>query len=295
MRFFDPHIHMTSRTTHDYEAMAAAGVRALIEPAFWLGQPRTTLGAFADYFASLVGWERFRAAQCAAMAPINAVARAHSLHVVEDAAQALGAKQNGKAACALGDIACVSFYPTKNLGAAGEAGLVATANPDLFERCRILRNQGMEPRYEHHYVGGNFRMDAIQGAVLGVKGRHLAEWNAKRVEHASLYDRLLGDASVTIPSKGEGNTHVYHQYTIRTGRRDELKSFLADRGVGSDVYYPIPLHLQPCLRDHGYSAGDFPVAERAAAEVLSLPIYPELTPENIEHVADCICRFSDDA
>ncbi|MCH8969773.1 MAG: DegT/DnrJ/EryC1/StrS family aminotransferase [Planctomycetes bacterium] len=237
--------------------------------------------------------------QCAAMTPINAVARAHSLHVVEDAAQALGAKQNGTAACALGDIACVSFYPTKNLGAAGEAGLVATANPDLLERCRILRNQGMEPRYEHHYVGGNFRMDAIQGAVLGVKGRHLAEWNAKRAEHASLYDRLLGGASVTTPSTGEGNTHVYHQYTIRSARRDELKSFLADRGVGSDIHYPIPLHLQPCLRDHGdgagNGAGDFPVAEQAAAEVLSLPIYPELTREKIEYVADSIRRFSGDA
>ncbi len=237
--------------------------------------------------------------QCAAMAPINAVARAHSLHVVEDAAQALGATQNGTAACALGDIACVSFYPTKNLGAAGEAGLVATANPDLLERCRILRNQGMEPRYEHHYVGGNFRMDAIQGAVLGVKGRHLTEWNAKRAEHASLYDRLLSGANVATPTTSDGNTHVYHQYTIRTARRDELKSFLADRGVGSDVYYPIPLHLQPCLRDlgdgAGNGAGDFPVAERAAAEVLSLPIYPELTREKIEYVADCICRFSGDA
>jgi dTDP-4-amino-4,6-dideoxygalactose transaminase len=230
--------------------------------------------------------------QCAAMEPINAVARAHGLHVVEDAAQALGAKQNGSAACALGDIACVSFYPTKNLGAAGEAGLVATANPDLFERCRILRNQGMEPRYTHHYVGGNFRMDAIQGAVLGVKGRHLAEWNAKRAAHAALYDRLLGGAKVETPATGEGNTHVYHQYTIRTARRDELRSFLADQRVGSDIYYPIPLHLQPCLRDLGFAAGDFPVAERAAEEVLSLPIYPELTHEQIEYVADCIRRFS---
>ena len=233
--------------------------------------------------------------QCAAMTPINAVAHAHGLHVVEDAAQALGAKQNGIAACALGDIACVSFYPTKNLGAAGEAGLVATANPDLLERCRILRNQGMEPRYEHHYVGGNFRMDAIQGAVLGVKGRHLAEWNARRSEHASLYDRLLIGANVTTPSVIEGNTHVYHQYTIRSARRDELKSFLVERGVGADVHYPIPLHLQPCLRDHDYSAGDFPVAERAAAEVLSLPIYPELTCAKIEYVADSIRRFSGDA
>ena len=233
--------------------------------------------------------------QCAAMTPINELARAHGLHVVEDAAQALGAEQNGTAACALGDIACVSFYPTKNLGAAGEAGLLASANPDLLERCRILRNQGMEPRYEHHYVGGNFRMDAIQGAVLGVKARHLAEWNTKRAEHAALYDQLLLDANVTTPSTCDGNTHVYHQYTIQSSRRDELKSFLADQSVGSDIYYPIPLHLQPCLRDLGQGAGDFPVAERAAAEVLALPIYPELTSEHIEFVAKCIRRFSGDA
>ena len=230
--------------------------------------------------------------QCAAIEPIIALATARGLRVIEDAAQALGALRNGKPACTFGDIACVSFYPTKNLGAAGEAGLLATADPDLYERCLILRNQGMEPRYEHHYVGGNFRMDAIQAAILNVKCDHLADWNAKRARNAALYDELLADARVITPCVADKNTHVYHQYTIRTDNRDALKSHLTEKGIGSDVYYPIPLHLQPCFRTLGYHKGDFPVSEEAASKVLALPIYPELSEQQIRYVAQTIHQFS---
>ncbi len=230
--------------------------------------------------------------QCADMVRISALAQAHGLRVIEDAAQALGATQDGRPACTLGDVACVSFYPTKNLGAAGEAGLLATADPELFQRLRIIRNQGMEPRYEHHCVGGNFRMDAIQGAVLGIKFGHLQDWNARRTEIALRYERLLAEANVTTPCLAKGNTHVYHQYTIKTQDREGLKSFLADRRVGSDIYYPIPLHLQPCYRDLGHRVGDFPVAEKLAGEVLSLPIYPDLSDEQVEYVAGAIVEFS---
>ena len=230
--------------------------------------------------------------QCADMRRINDIAARHRLRVIEDAAQALGASQDGTPACTFGDLACVSFYPTKNLGAAGEAGLIATADPELHERCRILRNQGMEPRYEHHHLGGNFRMEAIQGAILGVKIEHLSRWNKLRARHASLYNQLLGDADVVTPAVAESNTHVYHQYTITTENRDELRTHLADNGIGTDVHYPIPLHLQPCIRHLGYDRSDFPVAEHAAGAVLSLPIYPELTDEQVRFVATNICEFS---
>lgn len=226
--------------------------------------------------------------QCADMRRITAIAEKRKLKTVEDAAQALAAKQEGRFAGSFGDIACVSFYPTKNLGAAGEAGLAATKDPALYEKLRILRNQGMEPRYEHHYLGGNFRMDAMQGAILGVKLKHLAEWNARRVENATMYNQLLASTKVKTPVVASGNTHVYHQYTIRAPNRDGLRAALADQGIGTDIYYPIPLHLQPCMKHLGHKPGDFPVAERAAREVLALPIYPELTREQIRFVADAI-------
>ncbi len=224
--------------------------------------------------------------QCADMERITEIATRHGLKVIEDAAQALGATRHGRPACTLGDLACVSFYPTKNLGAIGEAGLVVTRDPELYAKCRILRNQGMEPRYEHHCIGGNYRMDAIQGAALRAKLKHLPAWNASRSAHAATYDRLLAGTSISTPLVAAGNTHIYHQYTIRVPQRDPMRTWLADHGVASDVYYPIPLHLQPCLRHLGYSPGDFPAAEQAAREVLSLPIFPELSPDQIHWVCD---------
>lgn len=283
--------------TFTFFATAAAAVRVGAKPVF-VDIDERTFNTNADLIEkaltaktkAIIPVHLF--GQCAAMEPIIALARTHGLRVIEDAAQALGALRSGTPACTFGDLACVSFYPTKNLGAAGEAGLLATSDPDLYERCRILRNQGMEPRYEHHYVGGNFRMDAIQAAILNVKCGYLADWNAKRARNAALYDQLLADARIITPCVAETNTHVYHQYTITTDNRDALKSHLTKKGIGSDIYYPIPLHLQPCFRTLGYQKGDFPVSEEAASKVLALPIYPELSEEQIRYVAQTIRQFS---
>lgn len=274
-------------------ATASAVIRAGAEPVFADVDERTFNLDPAAFEAAITA--RTRAVipvhlygQCADMDAITAVARKHGLKIIEDAAQALGATYHGRPAAALGDVAAVSFYPTKNLGAIGEAGLLATADPALFERCRILRNQGMEPRYQHHYVGGNFRMDGIQGAVLRVKLGMLASWNQRRNEYARIYDQRLSRV-VTTPWVQPGNTHIYHQYTIRTPRRDALKDYLAERGIASEIYYPIPLHCQPCLRE--YAGAPLPVCERVAAEALSLPIAAQLSPAQIEYVADQIERF----
>ncbi len=229
--------------------------------------------------------------QCADMERINAIAKKHHLKVIEDAAQALGATRNGHPAGAMSDIGCVSFYPTKNLGAMGEAGLVMTADPELFEKLRILRNQGMEPVYQHHYVGGNFRMDAFQGVVLGVKFPHLAAWNRKRAEHAAHYNQLFQNSAAITPHVMSGNTHIYHQYTIRVPQRDSLKTHLGDKGIATGIYYPIPLHRQPCMSHLGLDPNACPVSNRLAGEVLSLPIYPELSSEQVEYVGRNILEF----
>lgn len=229
--------------------------------------------------------------QCAEMERISRIAQAHSLKIIEDAAQALGARRQGRRAGAWGDLACFSFYPTKNLGALGEAGLICSCDENLVQRCRILRNQGMEPRYEHHVIGGNYRMDALQAAVLGVKLRRLDAWNQQRQRRARLYDEALADSPVIRPGVDPGNDHIYHQYTIRTPRRDALAAHLQARGIASGIYYPIPLHLQPALRHLSYRPGLFPVAERVAQEVLSLPVHPELAEDDVLTVARAISAF----
>lgn len=229
--------------------------------------------------------------QMADMPTLMNLARAHNLTVVEDAAQAIGARQDGHAAGTVGHLGCFSFYPTKNLGAFGDAGLITTNDPELADRLRIIRDHGQSPRYYYHRVGGNFRMDGIQGAVLGVKLRHLEAWNDQRRHHAHTYDRLLGDCPVQTPVIRPGNQSVYHQYTIQAPHRDELQAYLQERQIGCAVFYPQPLHLQPCFSDLGCRAGDFPVAERLAGEVLSLPIYAELTDAQVQHVAETVIRF----
>jgi dTDP-4-amino-4,6-dideoxygalactose transaminase len=229
--------------------------------------------------------------QCAPMKPILALAKKYHIRVVEDAAQAIGATQEGAKAGSMGDLGCFSFYPTKNLGAFGDAGLITTNDQSLAEKLKILRDHGQYPRYHYHMVGGNFRLDAIQGAVLSIKLKYIDQWNQARREHAALYDQRLADSEVTIPAVHEKNTSVYHQYTIRAPQRDTLKQYLTEQGIGTAVFYPKPLHLQDCFRDLGYQEGDFPIAERLCQEVLSLPIYTELTAEQIDYVADTIRSF----
>ncbi len=229
--------------------------------------------------------------QTAQMRPVMEITGRHGLAVIEDGAQALGATQNGIKCGNFGDLACFSFYPTKNLGAFGDAGLVTTNDEELAEKVRLLRVHGEHPRYIHRMIGGNFRMDNIQGAVLSVKLKHLDGWNEKRRGNAVIYDGIFAGSPVKAPVTEPNNFSIYNLYTIRVPERDGLRECLTENGVGCGVFYPKPLHLQECFTELGYKAGDFPVAERLCSEVLSLPIYPELRPEQIEHVAKTVLRF----
>jgi dTDP-4-amino-4,6-dideoxygalactose transaminase len=218
------------------------------------------------------------------------------LAVIEDAAQSIGAQdRKGRMAGAIGHIGCFSFFPTKNLGAFGDAGLCTTGDPALAERMRVLRVHGMEPKYHHSLIGGNFRLDEIQAAVLNVKLGSLDAWMAARDDHARQYTQRLQAirpaGKVVTPVLSQGGRHVWNQYVIRVQRRDELRQSLAAAGIGTEIYYPIPLHLQPCFAYLGYRSGELPESERAAGEVLALPVFPELSPAQIDYVAGTIERF----
>jgi dTDP-4-amino-4,6-dideoxygalactose transaminase len=221
--------------------------------------------------------------QCCEMDAIGEIAQRRRLFVIEDAAQAIGAKYWGRPACSLGGVGCISFYPTKNLGAFGDAGMLTTHDADLAQRLRLYAAHGMSPRYYHKVIGINSRLDTIQAAVLGVKLKRLASWAAARSANARRYDELLRaaglDAQIGLPRAEPHCEHIWNQYTIRIrgGRRDAVKAQLAAAGVATEIYYPVPLHLQECYRSLGLRAGSLPHTERAAAEVLSLPIFPELT------------------
>ncbi len=226
------------------------------------------------------------------MDPILAFAKARHLPVIEDNAQAIGASYKGRRTGSLGDAACVSFYPTKNLGAYGDAGMVVTNSAELAARIRVLRNHGQSEKYRSTEPGWNSRLDEIQAAILRVKLRHLSNWQRARQSHAAEYNRLLSQIpGVMPPLAPEGYEHVYHQYTIRIEQRDALQKFLSERKIGSTIYYPYPLHLQPLYASLGHKPGDFPHSERAAQEVLSLPMYPELRNEQIARVVDAIAEF----
>jgi dTDP-4-amino-4,6-dideoxygalactose transaminase len=226
------------------------------------------------------------------MDPILAFARTRNLPVIEDNAQAIGACYKGRRTGSLGDAACVSFYPTKNLGAYGDAGMVVTNSAGLASRVRTLRNHGQAAKYLSSEPGWNSRLDEIQAAILRVKLRHLSNWQRARQTHAVEYNRLFSQIpGVMPPLTPEGFEHVYHQYTIRIERRDALQKFLSERKIGSTIYYPHPLHLQPLYASLGHKAGDFPHAERAAQEVLSLPMYPELRREQIARVVEGVAEF----
>jgi dTDP-4-amino-4,6-dideoxygalactose transaminase len=223
--------------------------------------------------------------------PILALARRHSLPVVEDTAQAHGAKYKGKTVGAFGDLSCFSFYPGKNLGACGEGGALLTNNPAFEKRARALREHGSTVRYYHDEVGYNYRMEGIQGAVLGVKLKHLPAWTAARRRVAHQYHTLLQDTPLQLPVEADYAESAYHLYVVRHPRRDELKQHLEKHGIGCALHYPLPLHLQKCYVSLGHRAGDFPVAEQAARECLSLPIYPELTDAQIRRVTSVVRDF----
>jgi dTDP-4-amino-4,6-dideoxygalactose transaminase len=242
-------------------------------------------------YGQTVDWDRF-----------DLLKREHGLLLIEDAAQAFGASWDGRKAGALGDAAAFSFYPTKNLSAGGEAGMVTTAEEAIAQRARLLRGHGMRHRYHHDEIGWNSRIDTVQAAVLLVKLGFIDDWNAKRRALAESYRLLFEQAGlvetgpypqkgVVLPKTRSRATHVFHQYVIRARRRDELKAFLHAKGVESEIYYPLALHQQPALRSLGYPAGAFPESERAAAEVLALPIYPQLTFQEQEIVVAVIADF----
>jgi dTDP-4-amino-4,6-dideoxygalactose transaminase len=237
--------------------------------------------------------------QCADMEPILEVAKTYHLEVIEDAAQAIGSEyafSDGtvQRAGAMGNYGCFSFFPSKNLGAFGDGGMVTTNSQDIYEKLSIMRGHGAKPKYYHKVIGGNFRLDALQAAILIVKLECLDEWTEKRQRNAALYRKLFEEAAlreVILPLE-KGKRHIYNQFTVRVKeRRDELRDFLNARGVGTEVYYPLPLHAQECFRYLGYGAKDFPVSGEAAQESLALPIFPELSPEQIKYVVDKIDEF----
>jgi dTDP-4-amino-4,6-dideoxygalactose transaminase len=226
--------------------------------------------------------------QAADMTAIMAVAERHGLWVIEDNAQAIGARHAGRPTGSFGRTGCLSFYPTKNLGAFGDAGMIVTDDTDLAGRLRLLRNHGSAANYQHEYLGYNSRLDEIQSAILRVKLTRLPEWMERRRAHAARYEQLLAGSGVRTPAEAPGNLHVYHQYAIRAPRRDALQKHLAERQIDSRVYYPSPLHLAPACATLGYGVGSFPESERAAAEVLCLPIHPELSDAQVVYVATSI-------
>jgi dTDP-4-amino-4,6-dideoxygalactose transaminase len=226
--------------------------------------------------------------QPADMDPILAIAARHNLVVIEDACQAHGAFYKSRPVGSLGDAACFSFYPGKNLGAYGEGGILVTNRPDVARKARMLRDWGQERKYHHVLKGFNYRMEGIQGAILRVKLRHLDRWTEARRTHAAAYAELLLDASVLLPQQAPYAHHVYHVFAVRHSDRDSLARTLQAHGVGSGIHYPVPVHLQPAYADLGYHVGDFPQAERAANEVLSLPMYPELTRTQLETISAAV-------
>jgi dTDP-4-amino-4,6-dideoxygalactose transaminase len=233
--------------------------------------------------------------QCADMAPILKTAAEYQLPVIEDAAQAIGAEYQGQRAGSMGSFGCFSFFPSKNLGAFGDGGVVTTGSRPLWESLRILRNHGAAPKYYHHVIGGNFRLDALQAAIVAIKLKYLDDWTAGRQQNAAAYRDLFKDAgldaNLKLPVEKE-TRHIYNQFVIAVpDKRDALRSFLQEAGIGTEVYYPVPLHLQKCFAGLDYRAGDFPAAEEAAAHTLALPIFPELTADQQAYTVETIARF----
>ncbi|GAB4311107.1 MAG: DegT/DnrJ/EryC1/StrS family aminotransferase [Candidatus Bipolaricaulota bacterium] len=232
--------------------------------------------------------------QMADMDEIMELAHEFGLYVIEDAAQAIGAEYKGRKAGTIGHLGCFSFFPTKNLGAYGDGGMVVTDDDELAERVRVLRVHGSRPKYYHHLVGYNSRLDALQAAILRAKLPHLDEWTAARRRLAARYDELLaGVSGIVLPHRAAGRTHIFHQYTVRVlhGKRDALREHLKAHGIGTEVYYPLPLHLQRCFAHLGYREGELPESERASREALSLPMFPELTDQEQDKVVGAVTMF----
>jgi len=229
--------------------------------------------------------------QMAEMDDIKYLAEKYDLYIIEDACQAIGAGYKGRRVGSIGDTGCFSFFPTKNLGAFGDGGLITTNDEKLYEKIKLLRVHGSRKKYYHELIGHNSRLDEIQAAILRVKLKYLDNWIERRIEIAKIYSEGLKDLDVTVPEVKPYLRHVYHQYVIRTKHRDELQEYLSNKGIGTAIYYPLPLHLQECYKDLGYREGDLPEAEKASKEVLALPMWPELTNEEVNYIVESIREF----
>jgi len=273
------------------ESILLAGARPVfvdVEPDTLLMDPAQIEAAITPQTRAILPVHLY--GQVCDMDPILEIARRHKLYVIEDACQAHGAEYKGQRAGSIGDIAGFSFYFSKNLGGYGEGGMVTTSNEGLRRRVKMLRDHGSENRYYHDMVGWNGRLDELQAAALRIKLRRLEGWNDLRQAHATRYNELLKDIVVT-PTRAEGRKHVYHLYVIRTGQREALRRHLNELGIGTGIHYPVPCHLQRAVQELGYRAGSLPVTEAAAEEILSLPMYAELTDEQIERVAEAVVEF----
>jgi dTDP-4-amino-4,6-dideoxygalactose transaminase len=279
-------------------AIARAGAKPVfvdIDPATYNIDPAAIEGKITKRTKAIMPVHLY--GQCAEMDPILSTAQRHGIPVIEDAAQAIGAEYHGRRAGSMGRYGCFSFFPSKNLGAAGDGGLVTAGDDDVAEKLRILRVHGSNPKYYHAVIGGNFRFDSLQAAIINVKLRYLDRWTAGRQANAARYRRLFeatglsGDGRVQLPHEAPGNRHIYNQFVIRVPRRDELQAFLKEHNIHTEIYYPVPLHMQACFASLGYHEGDFPESEKAARETLALPIYPELSDLQAQHVVATIGRF----
>ncbi len=273
-------------------AIEIAGARPIfvdIDPQRWTLDPTQLEAAITPRTRAIIPVHLYGCA--AELAPILDVARRHQLRVIEDCAQAHGARYHGRRVGRWGDLATFSFYPTKNLGAYGDGGAITTNDPELAERLRLLRQYGWAERYVSTLKGFNSRLDELQAAILRVKLRHLDAWNARRRSLARAYGTLLRDAGLQLPLDPEEGAHVYHLYVIRTTQREALRAYLRENGIGTLIHYPIPIHLQPAYTDAGYGPGALPETEAAAAQVLSLPLYPELHEDEVKVVCDAITAF----
>jgi dTDP-4-amino-4,6-dideoxygalactose transaminase len=233
--------------------------------------------------------------QCCDMPAIKAICDKHQIYLVEDAAQAIGSEWEGKRSGSMCDFGTFSFFPSKNLGGAGDGGMIVTQNAELAEKARLLCNHGAKPKYYHSVVGTNSRLDALQAAILRVKLRHLDRWSERRAQNAALYNQLFEGSKVGRPYHDTRTRHIYNQYVIRVANRDGLRKHLQEKNIGCEIYYPVPLHVQKCFAHLGYKPGDMPVSEAAALETLALPIYPELTEDMIRYVAQTVLDFTGNA
>lgn len=309
-------------STYTFFATAGAVARLNAKPVFvdidpltYNIDPAQVEAAITDQTRAIIPIHLY--GQMADMDPIMDIARRHKLLVIEDAAQAIGAESSGRRAGSIGDLGCFSFFPSKNLGGFGDGGMITTNDAELAKKIKLLRNHGYSPKYYNKVVGGNFRLDAIQAAILRVKLKYLDQWTAARQANAATYRRRFEEAELSItastvagldrenngsgrlselsgvvlPVEKSDGRHIYNQFVIRSGRRDELVKHLKDRNIGSEIYYPVPMHMQECFASLDYQAGDFPLSESAAAETLALPIYPELTEEMIATVVNAIADF----